>query len=74
MAFKESSDLEDFVGKIDWEGGTYSALQYGLESKDYPEIPDDVAEKWDELQDLFGEIEALESEFWAAVRAHGVEY
>lgn len=73
MAFKESNDLEDFVGKIDWEGGTYSALQYGLESKDY-ELPDDVAEKWDELQDLFSEIEALEGEFWAAVRGHGVEY
>ncbi len=73
MAFKESNDLEDFIGKIDWEGGTYSALQYGLESKDY-DLPDDVAEKWDEIRDLFGEIEALEGEFYSLVKQHGVDY
>ena len=40
--FKPSNDLEDFVGKIDWEGGIPSALEYGLRSTDY-ELPDDVA-------------------------------
>ncbi len=73
MAFKESNDLEDFVGKIDWEGGIPSAMEYGLESKDYA-IPDEVAEKWDEMVDHFSEFETLEGEFWALVKAHGVEY
>jgi hypothetical protein len=73
MTFKASNDLEDFVGKIDWEGGIPSAMEYGLESKDY-DLPDDVAEKWDDMQAHFSEFETLEGEFWAMVKAHGVEY
>jgi len=71
--FKPSNDLEDFVAKIDWEGGIPSALDYGLRSIDY-ELPEDVAEKWDELVDFFAEFETLEGEFWASVKAHGVDY
>lgn len=70
---KSNQDLEDFVGKIDWEGGLTSALDYGLQTKDY-ELPEDVAEKWDEIQDAYAEIESLSGEFWALVRQHGVEY
>lgn len=73
MAFKESNDLEDFVGKIDWEGGTYSALEYGLESKDY-NLPDDVAEKWDEIREIFSDAETLIGEFYSLVKQHGVDY
>jgi len=71
--FKPSNDVEDFVGKIDWEGGIPSALEYGLRSEDY-DLPEDVAEKWDELVDYFSEFETLEGEFWAAVKAHGIDY
>jgi hypothetical protein len=73
MTFKESNDLEDFIGKLDWEGGTYSALQYGLSTEQY-NLPDEVAEKWDEIRDAFGELETLEGEFFALVKAHGVDY
>lgn len=73
MAFKESNNLEDFVGKIDWEGGVTSALEYGLESDDY-EIPDDVAEKWDEIRDVFGDLDNLIGEFYALVKNHGVDF
>lgn len=73
MTFKESNNLEDFVGKIDWEGGVTSALEYGLESDDY-EIPDDVAEKWDEIRDVFGDLDNLIGEFYALVKNHGVDF
>jgi hypothetical protein len=73
MTFKESNDLEDFIGKLDWEGGTYSALQYGLSTEQY-DLPDEVAEKWDEIRDAFSELETLEGEFFALVKAHGVDY
>lgn len=65
--------LEDLVAKIDWEGGLDSALSYGVSSEDY-ELPDDVAEKLDELVDFHEEFETLAAEFWSLVRAHGVEY
>ncbi len=73
MTFKESNNLEDFVGKIDWEGGVTSALEYGLESDDY-NIPDDVAEKWDEIRDVFGDLDNLIGEFYALVKNHGVDF
>lgn len=65
--------LEDLVAKIDWEGGLDSALSYGVSSDDY-ELPDDVAEKLDELVDFHEEFETLEAEFWSLVRKHGVEF
>lgn len=73
MTFKPSDDLESFVGKIDWEGGTYSALEYGLSADDY-NIPDEVAEKWEEIRDLFSDMESLTGEFWTLVKQHGVDY
>lgn len=73
MAFKESNNLEDFVGKIDWEGGTYSALEYGLSADDYV-LPDDVAEKWEEIRDVFSDLESLTGEFWTLVKQHGVDF
>lgn len=69
MAFKESNDLEDFEGKIDWEGGVTGALEYGLSSDDY-NLPDEVAEKWEEMRDMFSDFETLEGEFWALVANH----
>lgn len=66
-------NLEDFVGKIDWEGGLTGALDYGLSTDDY-DIPEDVAEKWDEITEFFDEFESLSGEFWALIRAHGVDY
>ncbi|APC46374.1 hypothetical protein HWB05_gp112 [Streptomyces phage BRock] len=66
-------NLEDFVGKIDWEGGLVGALEYGLSTDDY-DIPEDVAEKWEEIVEYFDEFESLSSDFWALIRAHGVEY
>lgn len=73
MPFEESNNLEDFVGKIDWEGGVTSALDYGLTTTHY-DLPDDVAEKWDEIRDAYSEVETLQGEFWALVKQHGVDY
>lgn len=46
--------MEDFVAKVDWEGGVIAAMQYGLFAHD---IPDDGSEEsvelyraWEELQ------------------------
>lgn len=73
MAFKESNNLEDFIGKVDWEGGVTGALEYGLSSDDY-DIPDDVAEKWDEIRDVFSDLDSLIGEFYTLVKQHGVDY
>lgn len=73
MSFTESNNLEDFVGKIDWEGGVTGALDYGLTTQHYI-LPEDVAEKWDDLTDAYGEVENLTGEFWALVKQYGVDY
>ena len=44
--------MEDFVAKVDWEGGVFSAMVYGLYAED---IPDDGSEESQELYDLWSE-------------------
>lgn len=55
-------NLHDFLAKIDWEGGVYGALDYGLTAADY-DLPPLVADKWLELRGLFSEFEELVREF-----------
>ncbi len=62
-------DLEDFEAKIDWEGGVYGALQYGLRADDfYPNLPPRVREAWNDLVIAFDEIDELVDEYHLAVR------
>lgn len=65
----ENYTLSDFVDKIDWEGGIYGALEYGLKSRDY-DLPKEVEDQWSELRDLFNDMEDLVADFWVLVDKH----
>lgn len=41
---------EELAGKIDWEGGLWSALEYGISAEDMPEGDSDLMEAWAELE------------------------
>ena len=46
---------EDFAAKIEWEGGIYAALDYGLKSSDLDpddESVKDLREAWRALEDI----------------------
>lgn len=53
---KEFDTIEDFVAKVDWEGGVLDAMQYGLVAED---IPDDETEDSQKLFDLWNEGRSL---------------
>lgn len=55
-------NIHDFLAKIDWEGGVYGALDYGLTAADY-DLPKDVADKWLEIRELFTDLEELVHDF-----------
>jgi hypothetical protein len=40
----------DFVGKIGYEGGIISALEYGLEADDLQDQDSDLAKAWADLE------------------------
>lgn len=62
----EFKTMKDFAAKVDWEGGAFGAMQYGLFAED---IPDDGSEEsqtlytlWDEASTairLFDEIDTI---------------
>jgi hypothetical protein len=54
----------DFAGKVEWEGGVTSALDYGLKPADAPEGPIRDAwtrayQLWEQLDPIIGEINRL---------------
>lgn len=60
---EEPSDVEEFFTKMDHEGGVSGALDYGLTSSMYPDIPDEMARDWDMVRDSWDEFDANASEF-----------
>lgn len=55
-------NLHDFLSKIDWEGGVYGALDYGLTAGDY-DLPKAITDKWNEIRELFEGLSAEVAEF-----------
>lgn len=49
-----------FAGKVEWEGGIFEALDYGLEPSDVVEGP--VREAWTRLYQLWQQIEPIADE------------
>lgn len=47
--------VDDFFGKIEWEGGTTGALDYGLTAEGY-ELPPGMSEAWSEIVDLYRQL------------------
>lgn len=50
MAFENRQEV---AGKIDWEGGILSSLDYGLTDEDMPEGDTELREAWAELMAAF---------------------
>lgn len=46
---------DEVYSKIDWEGGIYGALQYGLSARDIADP--DLARAWDELSTRFNHVD-----------------
>lgn len=46
---------DEVYSKIDWEGGVYGALQYGLSANDIAD--EDLARGWDELSRRFNVVD-----------------
>lgn len=56
-------NIHDFIGKIDWEGGVYGSLEYGLDTRDY-ELPKHLVDMWNEIRDSFSELDTLVQEWY----------
>lgn len=50
----------DLEGKIDWEGGITSALEYGIRIEEY-DVSEELKAAWYEMADLFEEFQDLEA-------------
>lgn len=59
MTMDESHNIYDLLGKIEWEGGLYEVLVYGLHVIDDYDVPDSLKEKWEEMDDAFFELLGL---------------
>lgn len=59
-------NVGDFANKIDSEGGLYSALEYGLKVAEY-DLPQNVVDKFMELELMFAEMDELAQEFWVLI-------
>ncbi len=57
---------EDFIAKIEWEGGVEAAIEYGLEAKDcdHPE----VADAWQSVLDNYDDYQGARQR-WMGVSA-----
>jgi hypothetical protein len=63
MTTKQQDDIDDFLGKIDWEGGVVDALEYGLTTERYPNLPQRLRDKWVELREAWNEFAPLIDEW-----------
>lgn len=58
----ESRNIYDLLGKIEWEGGIYEVLDYGMHVIDDYDVPDSLKEKWEEMDDSLWEFRELMSD------------
>lgn len=42
---------EEVLDKVEWEGGYFDALEYGLKTTDMPEGDDELISAWQAMQD-----------------------
>lgn len=51
----------DVAGKIDWEGGIFEALEYGIKASDMPESDQELTDAWQALEIAYRVAEACAS-------------
>ncbi len=54
--------VDEFLGKIAWEGGVEMALDYGLTPDGY-DLPDEMAQDWERLLVRYEEFSSYVAEF-----------
>lgn len=67
MSYRESANL---LGKIEFEGGVVETIVYGITHRD---VPAEVAEEWERLEGLLGEVEELSAAITARLEISAVE-
>lgn len=70
----ESRNIFDLLAKIEWEGGVYAVLEYGLHNIDDYDVPDELKEAWDDMVSLFGEFEGLVEDVYALLSRFENQY
>lgn len=55
MDEREKMTPEDFLGKVEWEGGIDEALDYGLRASDLDGSDPELSEAWATLERLHAE-------------------
>lgn len=55
---QESTNINDLIEKIEWEGGIAGALDYGFAEIDDYDVPDDLKDAWAEMSDVWDEFES----------------
>jgi hypothetical protein len=51
-----------FASKVDWEGGVYAALEYGLSADELPEGHPELEAIWREMERKYADLEQLIAE------------
>lgn len=64
--------VNDFISKIDWEGGVYGALEYGLTTRDYA-LPKHIKDKWNEIREQFADLDELVQDWYEETRQYEEE-
>ena len=62
---QQEEEIVDFFAKIDWEGGFYSAVSYGLRAEDYPGLPEEFSKEWEDLYAKAEKMNKLYDEFFS---------
>lgn len=65
MGIAAYTTIEEFLGKVDYEGGIYDALDYGLDADDLVsnETTDEFRADWSALAAKFEEFNNAQDEF-----------
>lgn len=49
----------DFAAKVEWEGGIFEALEYGLHSDDIDDTDQELQDAWSALETAYGNMVPL---------------
>lgn len=56
---------QELADKIDWEGGVFESVEYGLKVSDLPEgVPPEVAEAWANLEKAVRDQDLINAWLW----------
>jgi hypothetical protein len=69
---RESRNIFDLLGKIDWEGGIASVLEYGLQDIEEYDVPEVLKDAWADMADVYAEFELAQEA--VADLLHKAEY